>query len=282
MATCVGDDDGVQPDGADTQHAGEEVADALTRPESQETSRSPVDRECQEKSPQAGETVPEATAETVDKVARGTAPCEAEDQGQKRLRQLQAQQRLQQQMQRRRREEEERRVQDAVSIPPAPPPLPLGMPTMPQEYLVAQIPLQGFAAAPASQGIPPPASAAASEKAWGDFRLAFKQYMVQLADEALQQAPPQVDPRAPRLSANAIGGHSTGQICMSLLNNTCRRGLRCINVHPPRAQWARWRQELKRKQCPKGNHCILPACLYFHPREMEETALTQCRDAEPG
>ncbi|CAE7782145.1 unnamed protein product, partial [Symbiodinium pilosum] len=101
---------------------------------------------------------------------------------------------------------------------------------------------------------------------WADFRLTFKQYMLRVAEEALQQGLPQVDLRRMRFSANALGGLVSGQVCVNFLNNCCRRGLRCIDRHPPRSQWERCRTELKRKNCPMGEQCFLPSCLYFHPK----------------
>ncbi|CAK9034552.1 unnamed protein product [Durusdinium trenchii] len=103
------------------------------------------------------------------------------------------------------------------------------------------------------QGQPPQSawpwvgSAPSEFKVWDDFRTAFKQYMVHLAGEALQNATPELDPRQRQFAAAALGGHGSGKVCFNYLNNACTRGGRCVDQHPPRSQWESLRQELKRK-----------------------------------
>ncbi|CAJ1336298.1 unnamed protein product [Effrenium voratum] len=172
------------------------------------------------------------------------SPAAGEEAAKARVQQLQEQQRLQQQMQ--------LRAQEAAAVPPAPP-APPPVPTSPP------IP-PGWQAAPDADPFGG-AHGPFQLQVWDNFRIAFKQYMVQLAGEALQQS---------NQEARWLRSWGSFQVCVSFLTNSCRRGLRCTDRHPPRSQWGRLRRELKRKACAMGEHCCLPQCAYFHPREGEE------------
>jgi len=185
----------------------------------------------------------------------------------KRVRLLQEQQRLQQRM--RQRICQGPASEDAMALP-CPPLLP-----MQAQQNAGHAAFDGLPAAIPGLFREAPRMDPRDVQVWADFRSAFKKYMLQLSEEALQQSLPQVDLRRMRFSANALGGLVSGQVCMNYLNNSCRRGLRCIDRHPPRSQWARCRSELKRKPCPMGDRCFLPSCLYFHPREGQDSAAHQ-------
>ncbi|CAJ1416765.1 unnamed protein product, partial [Effrenium voratum] len=173
------------------------------------------------------------------------SPAAGEEAAKARVQQLQEQQRLQQQMQ--------LRAQEAAAVPPAPP-APPPVPTSPP------IP-PGWQAAPDADPFGGALGGPFQLQVWDNFRIAFKQYMVQLAGEALQQS---------NQEARWLRSWGSFQVCVSFLTNSCRRGLRCTDRHPPRSQWGRLRRELKRKACAMGEHCCLPQCAYFHPREGEE------------
>ncbi|CAE7249632.1 DODA [Symbiodinium sp. KB8] len=185
----------------------------------------------------------------------------------KRVRELQEQQGLQQRM---RQRICQGLASEDVTAPPCPPLLAMQA----QEY-AGHAAFDGLPVAVPGPFRETPRMDPRDAQVWADFRSAFKKYMLQLSEEALQQSLPQVDLRRMRFSANALGGLVSGQVCMNYLNHACRRGLRCIDRHPPRSQWARCRSELKRKQCPMGDQCLLPSCLYFHLREGQDSAAHQ-------
>eukprot|EP00434_Breviolum_minutum_P007252 symbB.v1.2.006400.t2/scaffold358.1/size381540/23 len=153
------------------------------------------------------------------------------DEAKARVQQLQEQQHLQQQMQQRRA----RQVAEASQAEFTPAAVPMNVR---KDAFVAASP-------PHLHGTMQPQPG--ELKVWDDFRSDFKKYMLHLSREALQNASAEADPRRQESIAPAVGGLSTGQVCFNLLNNACHKGARCVDRHPPRAQWKSWRQELKRK-----------------------------------
>eukprot|EP00435_Cladocopium_sp_Y103_P038710 s462_g10.t1 len=187
--------------------------------------------------PETEETSEAAKSTLLDVVEDPSGEADKDD-AKARVQQLQEQQRLQQQMQQRRARQVQAESQadsEQHFTPPAFPPAPVGKDDFPSANPVLGH-FQG-----AMQAFPD------EFKVWDEFRAGFTQYMLHLSSEALQHAPPESDPRGRHFAAAALGGLSTGQVCINLLNDACTRGARCINRHPPRSQWKRLREELKRK-----------------------------------
>ncbi|CAL1169533.1 unnamed protein product [Cladocopium goreaui] len=190
--------------------------------------------------PETEETSEAAKSTLLDAVEDPSGEADKDD-AKARVQQLQEQQRLQQQMQQRRARQVQAESQadsEQHFTPPAFPPAPVGKDDFPSANPVLGH-FQG-----AMQAFPD------EFKVWDEFRAGFTQYMLHLSSEALQQlqhAPPEADPRGRQFAAAALGGPSSGQVCINLLNDACTRGARCIDRHPPRSQWKRLREELKRK-----------------------------------
>jgi len=104
---------------------------------------------------------------------------------------------------------------------------------------------------------------------WEGFLASYRRYAVDLAAHAQRMAAgrPEADPTNPGLCAQALGGLRSDKVCMQYLTKNCRRGMRCVDRHPPDAQIEMHKRELKRKTCRFGDQCLAQRCLFYHPRE---------------
>jgi len=104
---------------------------------------------------------------------------------------------------------------------------------------------------------------------WEGFLANYRRYVVELATHVQRTTGvlPEADPMKPGLCAQALGGMRSDKVCMPFLTKSCRRGIRCVDRHPPDAQIEMHKSVLKRKVCHFGDQCVAQRCLFYHPRE---------------
>ena len=75
--------------------------------------------------------------------------------------------------------------------------------------------------------------------------------------------------------------YTSEEVCKPYLAGLCSYGKRCYNRHPPDAEVEELRRKFARTQCKWGDECRSEGCLFTHPSDGAEYAMSSLRYALP-